>query len=128
MPSLTTEQKAELRISISTELSTAERHAKTNQVYDIVFKVIILVLSIAIVVTSSLSAANLYSTILSVCSAILGGIMAALSAFASSQINFSQRQATYTAKVSALKSLDNELIFDPDRDTILARLCTFYGV
>jgi hypothetical protein len=117
MSSLSPEQTRRFQQSIAPEIAAAERHARTNQWYDALFKIVILGIGVGIVITSGLAAAELYpelTRLLSATSAILGGLLTAVSAFAYEQFNFAKRQSTYATKASALKSLRDELILQPD--------------
>jgi hypothetical protein len=124
MSSLTPEQTRRFQQSIAPEIAEAENHARTNQWYDTMFKIIILCIGVGIVITSGIAAAELYPNFtkwLSATSAILGGLLTAVSAFAYEQFNFAKRQSTYATKASALKSLRDELILQPDARTFFTR-------
>ena len=124
MSSLTPEQTRQFQESIAPEIAEAEKHARTNQRYDTIFKTIILCIGLSIVILSGIAAAELYPELtksLSAASAILGLLSAGMSGFAYEQFNFAKRQSTYTTKTSALKSLRDELILQPDAHTFFTR-------
>lgn len=121
MPILNQEQVNYIKNKIAEDRPKAEEDRKKNQRLDISFKVIIFLLGVAIVITSGLSVLDIYSKALSAASAMLGTILTAGSGILS-QFNFVQRQATYTTKVSALNSLQDEIVLDPDWLTVKTRL------
>jgi hypothetical protein len=116
MSRLTVEQVAQYEKSIDREIKEAEQHLGTNRFYEIVFRVITFLIGAGIVATSAIAASGLYQDAarqLSAASAILGGLLTAVSGFAFEQFNFGKRRATYAAKAAELKSLRDELILQP---------------
>jgi hypothetical protein len=101
----------------------ADHWISYNQGWDILFRVLVLVLSLATTVLSLISA-NTHDAppVLATTSAVLAGIVTLVSAFAFSTLDFATRQRGWTTKTNAWRALIDQLNFaEPDKKQFLAR-------
>jgi hypothetical protein len=116
-----------LSVLLDKESKEAEATARINQYYDIGFKVLVLLLGIAATFGAAVVAANRGTEKspqwLTVTNVATTGTATLLTAFASSQFNFDQRNAIFQAKAIALSNLSVKLQYDhPKREEFLATL------
>lgn len=120
MAKFTADEKEQLRQELETTVSKWDSTSRGNQLWDIRFKVIILLISVGIAVCSGLAATKLIENTQpwSVVATILAAVSSALSGFAFTQFNFATRQLVWKAKADEFRNLRYELLFlDPEKET-----------
>jgi hypothetical protein len=123
---MTPEDKANLQNELEAQIPPAEADARANHRWDIGFRIGLLVIGLAIIVTSGIATADVLPTmtkLLTAVSGMLGAATSAISGFAFTQFDFGTRWATFETKASALKSLLDEVKFlDPDKQSVVERM------
>jgi len=127
MATFTENQRAQIRDDIKKSLEEAHQNAKTNQIYDIIFKVALLLVTTCATIGSayagSFSAPDSPPRWLKWTNPSLTSIASLLSIFAFTQFNFPQRQSNWQIKAAALKSCLYTLDYDePNKQEFLQRL------
>lgn len=118
------EDKEQLQSAINVEMDQAEKRRYRNSAYDTFFKVLILVVTLAITIFSTLATkiTGKRKDQLSLASAILAACATVLSGFAFNQFDFSKRQQIYRTKKDELIKLGIELRYsDPNKERFLQR-------
>lgn len=104
---ISNEDQKSLTTDLAKDVDKCKGIAGINQLYDVTFKVLVLLISIAIVVTSALGSSKVTNKVIknpetwSLFATILGGISTATSVFAFSQFNFASRQQIWNIKSQA---------------------------
>jgi hypothetical protein len=112
------DEKSDLETELLTKIAEWKKISKKYQTWDLIFRIIILIISIAIAVCSGLAASETFSTtrLLSVFATILATVSTAISAFAFTQFDFSKRALLAKAKSDGFNALLYSLKFlDPDK-------------
>ena len=118
------EQKDALIKELDAERVRAAHWSDYNHGYEIWFRIIVALMSIAIAVCSGIAAVDskVPSVKLSATSGILAGVIAIVSGFAFQTFDFSGRRERWAVKAAAIRALIDQLRFlEPDRVRFLAR-------
>jgi hypothetical protein len=133
MQKFAAEEKTEITSKVEEDRTNAQKIARYNQKVDIGFKIAVLLIGLGIVVCSAIATSDTtkssektrFSPSWSLVSTILGGASTALSAFAFTQFNFSDRQRIWQKKTDAYAALIFQLRYlDPDKEVFLKQLET----
>jgi hypothetical protein len=128
----TPDQTEKLKREIEDELKKAVRWGSVNCAFDLIFKVVLLILGIVSATDAGLIATiwktgspPRWATILNI---VVGVLIAALAGFATAQVNFSARTDIYRKKETALRILIDALKYlNPDKAVFLKALQEIYS-